>query len=104
MSAHTPGPWRTDPEVDDQSVIGPDGFMLADCAIFSLQDGAPSSERCTANARLIAAAPDLLAELVAHHDCEWMVPHEDLPSHKGGQFPDECSGCAAIAKARGGRA
>lgn len=59
----TPGPWRTDPECGDQSVLGPDGYMVADCAIFSLRKGAPSGERCASNARLIAAAPGMLAKL-----------------------------------------
>ena len=52
MSAHTPGPWSTDPDVGHESVLGPDG---------TLTPKAPSLERCRANARLIAAAPEMLA-------------------------------------------
>lgn len=36
MSKHTPGPWSTDPEAENQTVLGPDGFIVADCAIFGL--------------------------------------------------------------------
>ena len=60
---HTPGPWKTDASVADQCVIGPRGFLVADCAIFSTRRGAPTSEECTANRRMIAAAPDMLAAL-----------------------------------------
>jgi hypothetical protein len=60
---HTGGPWHTDPETEHQSVLGQDGFMVADCAIFSLSDDAPTEAKCQANARLVAAAPDLLAAL-----------------------------------------
>lgn len=61
-AAHTPGPWQYDiaegglkPGVHEQAVvIGPDGFTLA---------------LTTANdARLIAAAPELLRVLIALHD------------------------------------
>lgn len=60
---HTPGPWVTDAECGNESVLGPDGFMVADCAIFSMRKGAPTEERNRANARLIAAAPELYREL-----------------------------------------
>jgi hypothetical protein len=50
----------TDREVDHETVIDQSGFMVADCAIF----GANSSpHRNKANARLIAAAPDMLEAL-----------------------------------------
>ena len=39
--------------------------MVADCVIFSLREGGPTAERNQANARLIAAAPDLLAAAAA---------------------------------------
>ncbi len=59
---HTPGPWKTNPKVMHQAVLGPDGYMVADCAIFG-GIKAPTSERCTANGHLVSAAPDLLAAL-----------------------------------------
>ena len=61
MSAHTPGPWSTDPDVGHESVLGPDGILLADCSICTPTPEAASLERCRANARLIAAAPEMLA-------------------------------------------
>lgn len=56
--AHTPGPWSADYDslgmlrVDE---VGPAGRVICDVA---LQDNADSQDE--ANARLIAAAPDLL--------------------------------------------
>jgi hypothetical protein len=49
---HTPGPWHA----TDQAVYGPDKQLIAKVAIGSDKD---------ANCRLIAAAPELLAELMA---------------------------------------
>jgi hypothetical protein len=63
-SQRTPGPWRTDEETEHQSVLGPDGYMVADCAIFAMEKDAPTSDRCTANARIIAAVPEMLEALV----------------------------------------
>jgi hypothetical protein len=57
---HTAGPWVTDPEVEHEAVLGADGKMVADCAIFG---PGLSQKRNIANARLIAAAPELLEAL-----------------------------------------
>lgn len=48
---------------------------------------------------LHAAAPDLKAELIAYHDREWTDAHEGLVAHSAGDYPEQCGGCAAIAKA-----
>lgn len=100
-SAHTPGPWT----VDDQRqrgdiyttvVIRPhaQGFMLAtlDAASFTYGDGGMDIE---ANARLIAAAPELLAALKA------VVTHLGGGSfhHLTGENAERA--LAAIAKAEG---
>lgn len=62
MSDFTPGPWETDEELGHESVLGADGAMVADCAIFGLW--VIRSQRVNqANARLIAAAPEMLAAL-----------------------------------------
>lgn len=31
---HTPTPWKTDPDLGNQCVLGPDGVQTADCSIF----------------------------------------------------------------------
>lgn len=59
----TPGPWRLDPEANDEAVIGSRGFLVADCCIFSARKGAPTDAENRANARLIASAPDLAEAL-----------------------------------------
>jgi len=63
--AHTPGPWKSDRGVDDdptrcfvtQAIQGQPEYVIAE-----IQNGAPGDclETEVANARLIAAAPDLL--------------------------------------------
>jgi hypothetical protein len=72
MSAHTKGPWRVDPDYF-HDVQTADGGEIAMC--FSLGDAnayagrmVASEEEAGANARLIAAAPELLAEMAALHE------------------------------------
>ena len=60
---HTPGPWRTDSDLGHEQVLGPDGIIEADCSIFAMVKNGPTPERNRANARLIAAAPELLEAL-----------------------------------------
>ena len=59
MSAHTPGPWETSVNDEGQWDVCAEGGgdMVADLA--------DCPESAEANARLIAAAPDLLAALKA---------------------------------------
>jgi len=93
---HTPGPWTANPEVEYQAVLGPDGFMVADCAIFSFHPGSPTSERCTANGHLVSAAPELLAALQE-------ILREFTPEHMDSVSSSDCGSKAkiAIAKALG---
>ena len=63
MSTHTPGPWRVDPH-DYEDIQTADGSveiatMMNDDFAYNV---APEAE-AAANARLIAAAPELLAAL-----------------------------------------
>lgn len=60
MSVHTPGPWTVDPTFNGEVVLSSRGIMVADCSIFAR---GRSSETNQANARLIAATPDLLVAL-----------------------------------------
>ncbi len=62
--AHTPGPWATARGFEGQTVVGSDGVLVADCSIID-RLGQRTGPECTANARLIAAAPDLLEALKA---------------------------------------
>lgn len=109
MSKHTPGPWR----VGSNSVGGPTittadkRSTIADIRTCGgVHCGGPQHPETTANARLIAAAPDLLEalrEMVAG-DTEAIEDAERI----GIPFPDEMlatynKACAAIAKATGER-
>lgn len=63
QTAHTPGPWRV--SLDTVSCVKT-GRLVADCERTPHSERpAPPDAEDMANARLIAAAPDLLAALVA---------------------------------------
>ena len=121
MSAHTPGPWLPGPWVveaaADRNVVGvADASGNPICELWHGVEGWTLPSRCTTkewkldHARLIAAAPDLLAAL------EWMVAHDDTNEGDdpveslGGQTWNEYNAYwlagleqarAAIAKAKG---
>ena len=88
-ASHTPGPWAIySLTVSGETTVWVrcDSRVIADL----VTDG-PSVE---ADARLIAAAPDLLAALKAlHHQCDYMGAPAD--------HPDMLAAAAAIAKATG---
>lgn len=67
--AHTPGPWAAHP-ADDYGDIGihRDGEELVICAV--IRNGFMMPPEVAANARLIAAAPDLLKACEAAE--EWL--------------------------------
>ena len=104
---HTPGPWLVDFESDEfdskqsrlrivdgsESSMGhPQGpLVLADLNVCAF---APHMDEPLANARLIAAAPELLTAL------EGLV--SDWERVTGRSLPDDHEAKAAIAKARGG--
>lgn len=65
MSGHTPGPWRLEPESDKAGwrICGATS-EVAHLYLFGPTTGGPSTvAEGTANARLIAAAPELLTAL-----------------------------------------
>ena len=64
MSSHTPGPWGAEKHPDGHFEITSDGSVLADV---HGDDNEPLSWPVTDNARLIAAAPELLNEAEAAH-------------------------------------
>lgn len=62
-TSHTPGPWRIDPEID-HAITTQSGLRIAEVATYgaglvSISEIAPWHHH-EANARLIAAAPELL--------------------------------------------
>ena len=61
---HTPGPWRVEPETEDQAlsiVAGENAGQDSETIIAEIEGTLGDCEE--ANARLIAAAPDMLAAL-----------------------------------------
>jgi len=99
MSKHTLGPW----EIDEQYVQQAGKADVGICDVLNMDEGGskgwyrgPVTE---ANARLIAAAPDLLEALTALLPmvAEW---HAEFPQHVGDkETPAIQSARAAIAKA-----
>jgi hypothetical protein len=75
MKTHTPGPWKTTLAYDDPAVVDYDGTMIA---MAVMDEETPQElETIVANARLIAAAPQLLSELKSVTDfLEQLVLHE----------------------------
>ena len=63
MSGHTPGPWHL--RADDPCMV------VCEAEYFAIADCAGGTDRDEANARLIAAAPDLLEALQAMCSCEY---------------------------------
>jgi hypothetical protein len=87
MSGHTPGPWILDVDCSGWS-IGPEGMTVAlTCGVATDEDISEEEEK--ANARLIAAGPDLLKAL------------KRVCSHGYRTSPDWDNARAAIAKAEG---
>ena len=64
---HTPGPWEADIRIAQAMVTDSNGNAIADIARheFSDTEQSYSDQKIEANARLIAAAPDLLSALIA---------------------------------------
>lgn len=96
MSAFAPGPWVTDPELGHEMVLDANGVLVADCSIIHRRR---TTSQCVAHAALIAAAPELYAELqnIAHAD-----PSTWLPETRD-QFREwaQSRARAALAKAQG---
>lgn len=64
MSAHTPGPWQVKPNSVGGPTVGPEGSVVADIRTYGGPHvGGRQHPQTDANARLIAAAPDLLEAL-----------------------------------------
>ena len=86
----TPGPWRQ----TGTNVRTKDGGLICTAANHWADTTTPGGEK-EANARLIAAAPELLAAL------EWIVDDWERATER--TLPDDHETKAAIAKAKGDR-
>lgn len=100
MPEHTPGPWTLSFEDDPVTyrprcaiVTDPSGEVMHRADLDNCRSK-PHAARYAADARLIAAAPDLLA--VAEQLAAWTSEHDDIRDVLHVQA------LAAIAKARGG--
>jgi len=79
QAKHTPGPWEAqiNPRFDDIEVHSDHGVRLADVNDVNGLTFAPERPEAIANARLMAAAPDLLEALEvaiewdSHDDMGW---------------------------------
>ena len=96
----TPGPWRSishgSREVQRPYVISETGIILADCNAES------SDGENEANARLIAAAPDMFRALEHARFVIGIFVSEDYPDFKHEDYPAFFADIdAALAKARG---
>lgn len=80
---HTPGPWQARSEYEPWLIIGNvDGEILHDGPSFSYTEiceviGGDDAREALANARLIAAAPDLLALAIQYRDDLKRPPNGD---------------------------
>lgn len=58
----TPGPWKVDPKYS-RDIQAPDGLDVATCCLSILNRKVTTEEESIANARLIAASPDMYEAL-----------------------------------------
>lgn len=89
---HTPAPWRFELNHCRHAIISPDGYLIA---LLSANDLDAED-----NARLIAAAPELLAaleSLVCH-----VLHYESMPHAHPQAAKNVADARAVIAKAQGG--
>lgn len=91
MSKHTPGPWNFNPP----TAANPSTASVTACGGFVSIYTAPLTLETEANARLIAAAPELLASLRA------MVEADDAGWPLAAAHQTRDAARAAIAKAEG---
>ncbi len=96
--SHTPGPWHTGNIVGERYVFAADGYAVADATVYHRNH----DDQHIANARLIAAAPELLEALetmVAYSDKLIADGHYDYREPRVQELYDMCA--AVIAKATG---
>ena len=92
---HTPGPWKA----TLTAVMDEGRHIIANCAVYAI-----GKRRAFANARLIAAAPDLLAALEGRQHADGCYCEAAFAMNDGShpQHSPECMAAMyAIAKAKG---
>lgn len=98
MPSHTPGPWIADRSLDLKAIIIGAPTLVSLAVVRRLGPDIAIAE-VEANARLIAAAPDLLASLQATWDALQACNDQELWNHLK---PARDASLAALAKAKGG--
>ena len=95
MSKHTPGPWHWFETLDGRCRVKPMNgkYIVAECSAME-----PQCEEQVANARLMAAAPDLLGALRSIVN---LWDHHASAHGDGIIYPLHEAARAAIAKAEG---
>lgn len=107
MSAqHTPRPWATEVDRFETHIIGSDfvGGSATIATVYVRSNGPDAEDVTAANARLIAAAPDLLAALVIATESLCNLAEEARPTIKVEMYEAVRVSRAAIARATGGAA
>jgi hypothetical protein len=103
MSKHTPGPWQSKSDYEPMTIIGnvdgPDDGEYHYTPICEVEPTLFPDENA-ANARLIAAAPELLK--VLEDICEWIINWSPNFMEDPGWAVTAARSRAAIAKAKGG--
>lgn len=99
MNNHTPGPWKAVEANTDYSGTFNRILSISDAEIAPARAYGDTEEQRHANARLIAAAPDLLAALESA--ASWVGQYEELPDHAPAARAMGVVIRAAIARARG---
>lgn len=98
-ASHTPGPWHLGLRQAEQIVYNAAGWAVANATVYH---GKQDVEECKANARLIAAAPDLLAALEGiFENCAMVHKHWGEGSNAKGADAAIRAAQDAIKSARG---
>jgi hypothetical protein len=93
---HTPGPWRVDPSANCDVQTADGQFEIATTHPEILRGGRTDADCAQANARLISAAPEMLAALEAAGRA-----FNTISASNGATREAEAAIAAAITKAKG---
>ncbi|MBY5821450.1 hypothetical protein [Rhizobium leguminosarum] len=81
-STHTPGPWKLEKEWSGGPLIAQVSKFVRAIYVVSLNSEADPASDAEANARLISAAPDLLAALLAEDEADAAFDAADEYAHR----------------------